>query len=191
MEDSQIIEMFTDRNKSAVDEVREKYGGLCYSIAFNILCNAEDAEECINDLYINLWSAIPPAYPSNFKAYVCKITRNLSLLRLRYNEAGKRDVRLTVSISELEENRLNSGNDPLEESVKDEAEDSSVGRLISDFLRQQKPRQREVFIRRYWFMDSVKEIAEDYSFSESKVKSMLFRTRSKLKKYLKKEGLDI
>lgn len=183
--------MFTDRNESAVDEVREKYGGLCYSIAFNILCNAEDAEECINDLYINLWSAIPPANPSNLKAYVCKITRNLSLLRLRYNEAGKRDVRLTVSISELEDNLLYSGSDPVEESAKDEAEDSRAGRLISDFLRQQKPRQREVFIRRYWFMDSVKKIAEDYSFSESKVKSMLSRTRSKLKKYLKKEGFDI
>lgn len=183
--------MFTNRDESAVAEVREKYGGLCYSVAFNILRNEEDVEECINDLYINLWSAIPPAKPSDFKAYVCKITRNLSLLRRNYNEAEKRDVRLTVPISELEDDLLDSGSLPLEETVKDEAEGIRIGRLISDFLRQQRPEQREVFIRRYWFMDSVKKIAEDYSFSKSRVKSMLSRTRSKLKKYLKKEGFDI
>lgn len=187
IEDNDIIGLFLARDESAVAEVKEKYGGLCYSIAYNVLRNQEDAEECVSDLYIKLWNAIPPAEPNNLKAYICKAVRNISLMRLRYNEAGKRNGRL-VPLSEIE-----SALEGSEEAASDltEAEEGKSGKLISEFLRRQKSEQREVFIRRYWFMDSVKQIAADYSFSESKVKSMLARTRSKLKRYLKKEGIDI
>ena len=188
IEDNDIIELFIARDESAVVEVREKYGGLCYSIAYNVLHNEEDAEECVSDLYISLWNAIPPTVPINLKAYVCKVVRNISLLRLRYNEAGKRNSKLSMPLTEIEGTIEGSEDaDPALTTV----EEGKAGKLISEFLRQQKSEQREVFIRRYWFMDSIKQIAMDYSFSESKVKSMLFRTRSKLKKYLKRGGIDI
>lgn len=189
MNDSDIINLFNLRSEEAVSEVKEKYGKLCYGIAFNILNNEEDAEECVGDLYINLWNAIPPSSPSNLKAYICKAVRNLALQKLRYNEAEKRNNKNTVSLSELEE----KGSDNVinyTDSIKD-YDDNRAGRLISDFLRTQKPELREVFIRRYWFMDSVEKIAKDCSYSESKVKSMLFRTREKLKKHLRKEGIDL
>lgn len=188
IEDNDIIELFIARDESAVAEVRKKYGGLCYSIAYNVLHNKEDAEECVNDLYISLWNAVPPAAPNNLKAYICKVVRNISLLRLKYNEAGKRNSKLSVSLSEIE-SALEGSEDTASDLTA--AEEGMAGKLISEFLRQQKSEQREVFIRRYWFMDSIKQIAMDYSFSESKVKSMLVRTRSKLKRYLKKGGIDI
>lgn len=188
IEDNDIIGLFLARDESAVVEVKEKYGGLCYSIAYNVLRNQEDAEECVSDLYIKLWNAIPPAEPNNLKAYICKVVRNISLLRLKYNEAGRRTGKLSVPLSEIE-----GAFEGSEDAASDltEADEGKAGKLISEFLRRQKSEQREVFIRRYWFMDSVKQIAADYSFSESKVKSMLARTRSKLKRYLKKGGIDI
>lgn len=189
MEDSDIINLFNIRSEEAVSKVKEKYGKLCYSVAFNILQNEEDAEECVGDLYINLWNAIPPSSPSNFKAYVCKSVRNLALQRLRYNEAEKRNNKNTLSLSELKAKEADKGIN-YSDNIKD-YDDNRTGRIISDFLRTQKPELREVFIRRYWFMDSVEKIAKDCSYSESKVKSMLFRTREKLKKHLRKEGIDL
>lgn len=189
MEDSDIVQLFFARCDDAVEAVREKYGRLCYGIALNVLNNAEDSEECVNDLYINLWNAIPPQSPENFKAYVCRAVRNLALKRLEYNTAERRNGARVVYLSELEE----SGGDK-ELSAPDNmsgSEDDGLGALISDFLREQKPECREVFIRRYWFMDSVEKIARDCSYSESKVKSMLFRTRNKLQVFLRKEGVDI
>jgi len=183
IEDREIIDLFIAREEEAVDEIRKKYGGLCYSLAFNILHSAEDSEECVNDAYIKLWNNIPPA-PDNLKAFICRVTKNSALTRLKYNSAGKRDDNLKISLSEIED----ALSDKTAESRRESAE---IGELISEFLRSQKQEVRNVFIRRYWFMDSVKEIAGKYSFSESKVKSMLFHTRNRLRKYLKKEGIDI
>ncbi len=184
MEDQQIIDLYFDRNEQAITETNVKYGKLCHSIAYNILSNREDSEECVNDTYIGVWNAIPPTRPNNFMAFVCRIARNLSLKRLEFLKREKRSADVILSLDEL------SAVLPDERYAPD-VSDEDVGRLISQFLRTQKEDVRNVFIRKYYFFDSVKEIAERYSFTESKVKNMLFYTRNKLKDYLIKEGVEI
>ena len=184
MDDQQIIDLYFDRNEQAITETDVKYGKLCHSVAYNILNNNEDSEECVNDTYIGVWNAIPPTRPNNFMAFVCRIARNLSLKRLEYLKREKRSADVILSLDEL------SAVLPDERYAPD-VSDEDVGRLISQFLRTQKEDVRNVFIRKYYFFDSVKEIAERYSFTESKVKNMLFYTRNKLKDYLIKEGVEI
>lgn len=184
MEDAKIIELFLSRSEGAITETSAKYGRLCLSIAGNILGNTEDSEECVNDAYLALWNCIPPQRPTNLLAFICKITRNLSLKKLEYNLAKKRDANITLSLSELE--------DILPDyAVSPDFNDEEIGKVISDFLKKEKPEVRNVFIRKYWYFDSVADIAKRYKFSESKVKSMLFHTRNKLKKHLIKEGVHI
>ena len=184
MDDQQIIDLYFDRNEQAITETDVKYGKLCHSIAYNILSNREDSEECVNDTYIGVWNAIPPTRPDNFMAFVCRIARNLSLKRLEFLKREKRSADVILSLDEL------SAVLPDERYAPD-VSDEDVGRLISQFLRTQKEGVRNVFIRKYYFFDSVKEIAERYSFTENKVKNMLFYTRNKLKDYLIKEGVEI
>ena len=186
MEDFEIIQLFSARDEGAVAEVKEKYGGICRSLANGILRNQEDAEECVSDVYMTLWNSIPPA-PDNLKAYICRITRNICLKRIEYNSAQKRSDKSKVHFSELAE----SGEKLKGEDFAACQSNMELGEIISSFLRLQKPEVRNVFLRRYWLMESVEEIAERFSFSSSKVKSMLFRTRCKLEKYLKKEGIDV
>ena len=182
MEDIEIIALFTARDERAVSEVKAKYGGLCRSVAMSMLRSSEDAEECVSDVHLILWNRIPPA-PDNLKAYICRLTKNVCLKRIEYNSAAKRSGN-TLSLSELYEER------PGEDFAVRQS-DMELGEIISRFLRSQKPEVRNVFLRRYWLMESVEEIAAKFSFSSSKVKSMLFRNRNKLEKYLKKEGIDI
>lgn len=184
MEDTQIIKLYFARDERAIEETAAKYGRLCFRVANNILSNTEDSEECVNDTYLSVWNKIPPVRPDNFTAFICKITRNLSLKKLESANAMKRRSNAVISLSELEEilpdNRITPS-----------AEDEEIGKLISDFLHQEKAEARNVFLRKYWFFDSISDIAERYSFSESKVKSMLFHTRNRLRRYLKKEGIGI
>ena len=185
IDDSEIIGLFTARNEKAIAEVKEKYGGICRSVAKSMLKSREDAEECENDVYIVLWNRIPPA-PDNLKAYICKVTKNMCLKRVEYNSAEKRNVNKVISLSELGENISD------ESTAADEAAfGKELGGIISSFLRTQKPEVRIVFLRRYWLREPVKDIAARFSYSESKVKSMLSRTRGRLEKYLKKEGIDV
>ncbi len=184
MDDLQIIELYFARDEQAISETDAKYGKLCRNIAYNVLNNQEDSEECVNDTYLGVWNAIPPIRPNNFMAFVCRITRNLSLRRLESQTRQKRSAALTVSFSELEEILP-------DEAIDVSASDENIGRLISDFLRGEKADIRKVFVRRYYFFDSVSDISKRYSFSESKVKNMLYRTRNKLKEYLIKEGVRI
>lgn len=184
MEDRQIIELYFERDEQAIRETDGKYGRLCRSIALKLLESREDCEECINDTYWNVWNRVPPTRPENFRAFLCKITRNLSLKRFDYNRAAKRNQDLCTSFSELEAVL------PDERIRADEGEEE-IGKAISDFLRTEPEKSRVVFLRRYWFFDSVSEIAKRYSFSESKVKSMLFRTRNRLREYLEKEGINL
>lgn len=183
MEDIEIIELFAARDERAVAEVNEKYGGICRSVAVGMLRDREDAEECINDVYMILWNNIPPA-PDNLKAYICRLIRNMCLKRIEYNSAKKRNGKSKLYLSELSE-ELQGENFAAQQS------DMELGETVSRFLRLQKPEVRNVFLRRYWLMESVAEIASRFSFTQSKVKSMLFHTRNKLEKYLKKEGIDI
>ena len=184
MDDQKIIDLYFDRNEQAITETDVKYGKLCHSIAYNILSNREDSEECVNDTYIGVWNAIPPTRPDNFMAFVCRIARNLSLKRLEFLKREKRSADVILSLDELSAVLT-------DERYAPDISDEDVGRLISQFLRTQKEDVRNVFIRKYYFFDSVKEIAERYSFTESKVKNMLFYTRNKLKDYLIKEGVEI
>ena len=183
MEDWSIIELYFARNEQAIKETEAKYGKLCYGIAYHILRNHEDCEECVNDTYMGLWKAIPPTKPNHFMSFVSGITRNLSLKRLEFMKREKRSADVLLSLDELA--------DVLpDERYAPDLRDEDVGKLISQFLRSQKEEVRNVFIRKYYFFDSIGEIAERYCFTQSKVKNMLFYTRNKLKDYLIKEGIE-
>ena len=184
MNDLNIIELFFARNEEAIKQTDIKYGKLCRSVAYNILNNNEDSEECVNDTYIGLWNAIPPTRPNNFMAFVCRITRNLSLKRLESMTRQKRLQPILVSLDELTEVLSDEG-------ISDGVSDENIGKLISVFLRKERGEIRNVFIRKYYFFDSVGDIARRYNLTESKVKNMLYHTRIKLKKYLIKEGIQI
>lgn len=184
MEDFQIIALYFERNERAIIETGIKYGRLCFGIAHNILCSNEDSEECVNDTYLSAWNAIPPRKPDNFMAFLCKITRNLSLKRLNYNMAQKRNPELLLSFEELEQVLPDS-------QINFQVRDEDIGQAISAFLKTVSQESRNVFIRKYWFCDSVTDISRRYSFSRSKVKSMLYRTRKGLKEYLEKEGVAL
>ena len=184
MDDAKIIELCFARNEEAVRALEEKYEGLANSIAYNILQNREDAEECVNDTLNAVWNAIPPAQPTNLTAFVAGVARNQSLKRLSHQTSKKRSAGTLVPLEELAEILP-------DERFAPDADDGEVSRLISSFLRAQTADVRNVFLRRYYFFDSVAEIAKRYSFTESKVKNLLFRTRNKLKDYLTKEGISI
>ncbi len=184
MDDLRIIELYFERDEQAIMETDAKYGKLCHSIAYNILSNHEDSEECVNDTYAGIWNAIPPTKPNNLMAFVCRIARNLALKRLEFMKREKRSQAVLISLEDLE---AVLSDDRVVPGIGDE----DIGKLISGFLRNQKEDTRNVFIRKYYFFDSIGEIAERYSFTESKVKNMLFYTRNKLKNYLIKEGVEI
>lgn len=184
MDDLTIIELYFARDERAIKESDEKYGKLCYRIANNILNNDEDSQECVNDTYVGVWNTIPPTRPNNFKAFVCRITRNLSLKRI---EAATRQKRSQVTIISLDELAEILPDENIAHGVTDEA----IGKAISDFLRKEKEDARNVFVRKYYFFDSIGEIAKHYGFTESKVKNMLYHTRNRLKEYLIKEGVEI
>ena len=182
IDDRSVIELYFARDERAIRETSDKYGKLCQNIARNILGNAQDAEECVNDAYVGVWNAIPPARPDDLCAFVCRVVRNVSLKRLRALTRQKCSREMTVSLSELEE------------ILPDEAVDGREGEVaaaISAFLRLQSEQVRGVFVRKYYFFDSVADIAKRYGFSQSKVKSMLYHTREKLKEHLKGEGIEV
>lgn len=184
MDDSMIIELYFARNVQAIKETDTKYGKLCFNVANNILSNREDSEECVNDTYMSIWNSIPPTRPSIFVAFICKIERNLSMKKLEYNLALKRSHNITVPYSELEEILPTIPASP-------DWEYENLGRLLSDFLWNQKEEVRNVFIQKYYFFDSINDIAARYSFTESKVKNILYHSRNKLRDFLKKEGIEV
>lgn len=182
MDDLQIINLYFERNESAIKETEAKYGKLCFSIARNILRNEADSEECVNDTYLSVWNTIPPTRPNSFSAFISKITRNLSLKRLDYNNAQKRTPTAIVSFDELE-------NVLPDNLIQPDRSDEQLGKLISNFLWSENEEARNVFLRKYWYFDTIADIAVRYSLSESKVKVLLHRTRNNLGKHLKKEGV--
>jgi len=185
MEDSKIIELYWMRSEDAISETDAKYGKLCRYIAMNILCRAEDGEECVNDAYLGVWNAIPPQKPDKFSAFISKITRNLALKKYEFLNAAKRNPEGAVSMAELEE--CVSGRD----SVENELENRRIEKAISDFLWKQNVDKRTVFIRRYWYFESIDSICTRCGFSRGKVVSMLSRTRRKLREYLESEDIEL
>lgn len=185
MEDTALIGLYWQRDETAIEATATKYGGLCGSIARNILKAPEDCEECLNDTYLAVWNAIPEQRPSRFSVFVSRITRNLALKKWEYLSAAKRNPAAVVSLEELGD--CVSGTD----GVEDEMENRRIERIIDAFLWEQSREKRDVFIRRYWYFDSIGAICEATGFSESKVKSMLLAMRRKLRDYLESEGVEI
>ncbi len=184
MEDAEIIKLYFDRNETAITETAQKYDSYCYTIAFNVLGSEEDSKETVNDTYLETWKSIPPNCPSVFSAFIGKITRRLAISKLRKRTAEKRGGNeYQISLDELSECVADRSN------IEKEMEEKEVIAVINQFLRDLPEIQRNVFICRYWYMDSILSIAKEFHFSESKVKSMLMRTRQKLKQILTKEGL--
>ncbi|MBQ1409807.1 MAG: sigma-70 family RNA polymerase sigma factor [Oscillospiraceae bacterium] len=183
MEDSQIIQLYWERNTDAISQTERKYGRYCKTIAHNILQNEEDAEECVNDTLLGAWTSIPPKHPDNLPVYLGKLTRNRAINAWR---AQRRDKRgggtLTLAWEEIAEIM------PSGESVEQEMISQETVLAINRFLAALPVTERSVFLRRYWYFDELPVICERFGFRSSKVKSMLYRTRIKLKKYLKKEG---
>ena len=187
MEDNAIIKLYWERDETALAETERKYAGYCHSVANGILRNSEDAQECVNDTWLRTWNAIPTARPTMLRTFLGKITRNLSLNALEKQNADKRGAGLfTVALSEIEE-CVPDGKPGSEKFIDDEA----VTQVINRFLGKLASEQRKVFVRRYWYMSSLEEIACDYRLSVGKVKSILFRLRGKLKKDLEKEGISL
>lgn len=186
VEDTEIIELYWQRSETAIKETDGKYGSYCKSIIHNILQNREDTEECINDTWLHTWNSIPTERPYEFRTWLGRIARNLAFDRYRRRTAKKRGGReMDVLLSELEDCL------PSIQTVEKELEDAELANLINDFLKKQKKENRMIFVGRYYYSDSVKQIAERYGISESKVKSSLFRTRNGLKTHLEKEGILI
>jgi RNA polymerase sigma-70 factor (ECF subfamily) len=186
LDDSEIIRLYWARSDTAISETEQKYGTYCRYIAYNILQNHQDAEECVNDAYLRLWNAIPPARPERLQTYLGKITRNLALNRWESASARKRGAGQTSLVLEELASCIPGGapSDRL-------AEDLLTRDVLDRFLQSLAPQTRKIFVRRYWYMSSVKEIARDYGLSESKVAVTLFRARNKLKTVLEKEGIQI
>ena len=183
MEDERIVDLYWQRSEDAITETSAKYGRYLYSIAYQILSDPQDAEECVNDTYTDAWNAMPPHRPSVLSTFLGKITRRISIDLWRKNSAQKRgNGRTALAIDELEDCVSGSG------SMETESERRELIGKINDFLRSLPDTERCVFLRRYWYMDSVLSIARQFGFSESKVTSMLHRTREKLRVLLEKEG---
>ena len=184
MNDDQIIQLYFDRSEQAIKETDTKYGGYCYSIAYNILTNPEDAEESVSDTYLSAWNAMPPRRPPALAAFLGKITRNLSIDRWRKYRAFKRgEGQIELALEELRE--CVSGT----ESAEEAAIRKEILASLNRFLGTLKETERSVFLCRYWYLDSTEEIAEKSGFTVSKVKSMLFRIRKRLYAQLTEEGL--
>ena len=184
MEDLEIVELYWQRNEEAIKETSKKYGNYCYTIANNILYNNEDAQECVNDTYLGAWNAIPPHHPNVLSTFLGKITRRLSLNKWREKNAIKRgNGEAALSFDELEECI------PSNSSIKEELALKELSEAINVFLETLKVDERKVFVCRYFYFESIDEIAFRFSFTPSKVKMMLKRTRDRLKDYLIGKGV--
>lgn len=181
MEDTKIVELFWNRDEDAINKCSDKYGKWLRTIAYNILLNREDSEECENDTYVRAWNAIPPGRPQVLKAYLGRIVRNLSINRIEERSAKKRggDNLLLSELSEC----IPSG-----VSVEAQIELKELTDIISAWLMELPKNERIIFVRRYWFGDGVKEIAVDLGGSPNKLSGILFRLRKGLKNRLEKEG---
>lgn len=176
--DEQIIALLFERSEIGLRELDIKYSRVCQKLSYNILNNRADAEECVNDAYLGVWNSIPPTKPSPLLTYVCKIVRNISLKRYYANTAKKRNSIYDVAISELEEYLSSS------DTVEREIEAKELAQIIENFLDTLSEENRVIFMCRYWFSDTNKDIAEHVGLSEKNISVRLSRTRKQMKQYL-------
>ncbi|MDO4338302.1 MAG: sigma-70 family RNA polymerase sigma factor [Eubacteriales bacterium] len=176
MDDHQIIDMYWNRKEQAILETERKYTKFCFGIAWNILFNKEDSEECLNDTWLAAWNSIPPRKPNILSAFLGRITRNLAIDCFRKKGAGKRmDTHIADICQEVE----GLGN-IISYTLDDYIRKKEIIQILNDFLAMLSARDRDIFIRRYWYMDNIRDIAKRHECSESKIKSILFRSRKKL-----------
>ena len=186
MKDDEIISLFWKRDEQAIAAAADKYGSYCRSISYHILHNHEDAQECVNDTWLGAWKSIPPQRPNRLSTYLGKITRNLSLNRFKQYNTEKRGLGQTeLVLSELEDCV------PAENNIEQVIEEMTLVKSINQFLRAQPLQKRNIFIRRYWYLYSIRDIAALYGMSESKTASLLFRMRNELKAHLEREGITL
>ena len=186
MKDKQIVELFWNRSETAIQEVSKKYEKYCYYIAYGILHNHEDAQECVNDAYYQTWNAIPPQRPSQLSTFIGKITRNLALNKWGYYNAKKRGMgEVPLILEELHECIPNVNH------VEEIVDRIYLEEVLNSFLASLSKEKRMIFLRRYWYMSTIKEIAKDFCMSESKIKMLLLRLRKEFRVFLEKEGVQV
>lgn len=183
--DNEIIALYWNRSETAIAETEKKYGKYCRSIAYGILRSDGDAEECVNDAYVKVWNVIPPQKPQRLSAFIGAIIRNIALNRYERDRAQKRYSGIEAVLDEVSEFVPNG------DSQNEISDDIAIKDAINRFLSDLSVKERVMFVRRYWYMSTVKEIAGDYGYSESKVKVTLMRVRNRFKEYLEKEGINV
>lgn len=184
MQDDEIVELYWQRSETAIHETEKKYAHYLTKIAYNVLSDWEDSQESVNDTYLSAWNTIPPQRPVFLSAYLGKITRRIAIDIFRKRNRSKRKMsEYALSLSELED-CISAGN-----TTEQEADLHLLAKTINGYLQKLPARERDVFIGRYYYADSVREVASYYNMSESKTKSMLYRIRLKLKEHLEQEGL--
>ncbi len=184
MEDQRIVELFWQRDESVFPAVREKYGKLCRRIAFNLLGNAEDTEECENDTYFAAWNAIPPAKPQSLSAFLGRIARNLALKRFSRRTAQKRGGEAAVLLSELREVAT-------DDTVEEAFDSAHTAVLIDRFLQSETAENRWLFVKRYWYGEALSALSHESGIGEGTLKVRLCRQRERLRNYLQKEGVSV
>lgn len=184
MEDRQIIDLYFRRDENAITQTAAAYGSKLYNLSHRILQNREDAEESVSDTYLKAWESIPPQRPVYFYAYLSKICRFLAFGRLDWRNAAKRKAEVVELTAEMELCIPDLRNELQMESEE-------LGRLLNEFLGTLPEDSRKIFMRRYWYTDSIAEIAQRYGIGESKVKTRLFRARNALRTFLEKEGITV
>lgn len=184
MRDTEILDLYWGREERAITETQKSYGNYCYSIAWNILHIREDAEECVNDTWLRAWNAIPPTRPHRLGLFLGTITRNLSFDRWKQKNALKRGSgEMEAALDELAECVPAAG------STEDAVEEAELQRSLNRFLGTLKERERNIFLRRYWYAEEYSDIAERYAMNVNTVKTTMFRVRGKLKEHLEREGV--
>ncbi|MBQ6877462.1 MAG: sigma-70 family RNA polymerase sigma factor [Oscillospiraceae bacterium] len=183
MEDFEIIGLYFKKDEKAIEKTSEKYGAYCKAIAENILKNPEDSEECLNSALFCLWNSVPPEEPKNLKIYLAKITRNLALNMLKRNLAEKRGGNEKPSAFDEISECVPAGN-----SVEESFDAKELEKNIGDFVKKLPERERNIFIRRYFFFEAEGTIGKRYGYSENRISVILHRVRKKLRRYLEKEG---
>lgn len=185
MEDSKIVELFLTRDETAINESKAKYGRLLHSIAYGILANHEDCEECVSDTFYKAWTNIPPERPEYLSAYLGRIVRNLSINLWKANHAQKRFHPADVSLDEIGDIL------PVGNSVEEEIDARELARHISDWLRALEKEERILFLRRYWYGQSLKELAHAQNTTANKLAGRMYRLRQNLKDSLEQKGISL
>ena len=184
-DDKQIIELFRQRDQEAVRKVSQAYGALCRTVIRGILGDEGDVEECLQDTWMALWNAIPPAQPEPLSAFACRVARNQALKRYRINTAQKRNSRYDAALEELE------GCIPTAQTVEEEAAANRLTELLNEFLAELPAEDRILFVRRYWYGDEVKALAAQRGITRNNAAVRLSRIRNKLKNFLEQEGYTL